>query len=134
MSVRSLFTFVTLFLMFSGVASAEIVKLSCKFLEGTNSTAFQIIKIKNEKDAFIVLDTKMKKVLDNKNLYLIYNLKWTENSISWGKQSDDKGTEPRSTEVNLNRFTGKLYSKITFQGYRHFIEKYYQCSEAQKKF
>jgi hypothetical protein len=78
MSVRSLFTFVTLFLMFSGVASAEIVKLSCKFLEGTNSTAFQIIKIKNEKDAFIVLDTKMKKVLDNKNLYLIYNLKWTD--------------------------------------------------------
>ena len=123
-----------LFLMLGVNANAEIVKLHCKFLEGTNSTEFQIIKIKNKKDAFIVLDVKMKKVLDIENMFPVYNLKWSDNLISWGKQADGKGTEARSWEVNLNRFTGKLYSKITFQSYRNFIESYYQCSKAEKKF
>jgi hypothetical protein len=132
--MKKLLTFLTLFLMFGGVASGEIVKLHCKFLEGTNSTEFQIIKIKNEKDAFIVLDVKMKKVIDIENLYPVYNLKWSENLISWGKRADGKGTEARSWEVNLNRFTGKLYKKTTFQSYRNFIESYYQCSKAEKIF
>ena len=50
-------------LLFGGVASAEIAKLTCRFVSGTDSDLkYSEVKIvKNSLDTFIVLDLNKKK-------------------------------------------------------------------------
>lgn len=123
-------------LLFGEVASAEIVKLSCKFLSGEKDIGpptFRIEKINNSEDAFISLDIAKQKVLETKSLYVGHsNAKWSDSEIYWNVYTLDNFILNIS-KVSLDRYTGKLFQEIFFKS-GGVMKEFFQCSKIEKKF
>lgn len=122
-------------LLLGGVASAEIVKLSCKFLSGEiyqGPPSYKIEKINNSEDAFISLDITKQKVLETKRLYGgDRKAEWSDSEIYWNVEADNFILS--ISKVSLDRYTGKLFQTIFFKdGGRK--KEFFQCSKIEKKF
>jgi hypothetical protein len=133
--MKLLLTFLTLFLMLGGVASAEITLLYCNFTEAyaglTNGTNVRINKGDDEYKTTssprnITLNTQYK-FLDG-----LPTSQWSESSIRAEWKEDLKNKIVINKSYTLNRYSGELVFESRMNDQLLFII-YYKCSAKKKK-
>jgi len=114
--MKSLLTFLALFLMLGGVASAETILLKCKFIDGKIDVYLANVVVKTvkpthlEKEIEIRLNTALKTIIEAPR-YSSIHLKWdawTNDYIGWKSDLTLPGSFDVVHTYNLDRVTGIL--------------------------
>ena len=159
--MKKLFSMIlVLGLLLSGNAYAEVITLDCKFISGIeyNDKYQTEKKLFNEINKVVILDTKIKKIIqadyhyggdDYFNGYSGWDLGdtygrdgiWSETKISWENQNftSNRKTLISMYSAEINRVSGQMKTSLLFKlpgknDYYMLTENMYQCSKKEKLF
>ena len=159
--MKKLLSLIIVSLLLSGNAYAEVITLDCKFISGIESNdKYQTEKkLFNEINKVVILDTKIKKIIqadyhyggdDYFNGYSGWDSgtsngqdsPWSETRIRWKSFSyadSNRKTLISMYSAEINRVSGQMKTSLLFKlpgknDYYMLTENMYQCSKKDKLF
>ena len=159
--MKKLLSIIVLGLLLSGNAYAEVITLDCKFISGIeyNDKYQTEKKLFNEINKVVILDTKIKKIIqadyhyggdDYFNGWSGWDTgtshgqdsPWSETRVRWENFSyadSNRKTMISMYSAELNRVSGQMETSLLFRypgndGYHKLTINMYQCSKKEKLF
>ena len=141
--MKKILTFLTLFLMFSGVAGAKSIQLNCVFLNGTTKNLSSLSNEKNitdnfssyMRDIFLDIDYNNKKVITNTEADIygyFFKMNVSENELFFYYAYE--GEKLATLTYTLNRFSGSLNEVRIMRDIDTVMYRNWKCSPGKKLF
>jgi hypothetical protein len=141
--MKPLLTFITLFMMIGGVASAKSIQLNCVFLNGTTKNLSSLRNEKNitdnfssyMKDIFLNIDYDNKKVITNTEADIygyFFSIHVLENEIGFSYTYE--GEKIATLTYTLNRFSGSLNEVRIMKDIDTVMYRNWKCLPGKKLF